>query len=139
MSLCIRFIYIHQAKFTKLSQSTRTKFRQVIKLKIMKSLHHGRHCDHKTLNRAIPDLNYVPSKWSMSKFSIKFYETLTEFWGQLTPIHSAFAKKLHPRCLIESKIRLRISINTSFAKMWNPKFKMIPKEYESGNIPSKAY
>ena len=55
-------LYQIQAKFTKLSQSSRKKFRQVIKLKIMQSLHHGRHCDHKTLKRAIPDLNYVPSK-----------------------------------------------------------------------------
>ena len=50
-------LYQIQAKFTKLSQSTRKKFRQVIKLKIMQSLRHGRHCDHKTLKRAIPDLN----------------------------------------------------------------------------------
>ena len=26
------------------------------------SLHHGTHCDHKTLKRAIPDLSYVPLK-----------------------------------------------------------------------------
>ena len=38
------------------------KFRQVIKLKIMQNLNHGRHCDHKALKRAIPDLNYVPLK-----------------------------------------------------------------------------
>ena len=38
------------------------KFSQVIKLKIMQSLHHGTHCDHKTLKRAIPDLSYVPLK-----------------------------------------------------------------------------
>ena len=55
-------LYQIQAKFTKLSQSTRKRNRKVIKLKIMQSLPHGRHCDYKTLKRAIPDLNYVPSK-----------------------------------------------------------------------------
>ena len=55
-------LYQIQAKFTKLSQSTRKKFRQIVKLKIMQSLHHGRHCDHKTLKRATPDLSYVPLK-----------------------------------------------------------------------------
>ena len=55
-------LYQIQTKFTKLFQSTRKKVRQVMKLKIMYSLHHGRHCDHKTLTRTIPDLNYVPSK-----------------------------------------------------------------------------
>ena len=34
--------------------------RQVTTLKIMKSLHDGRQCDHKTLKRVIPDLYYVP-------------------------------------------------------------------------------
>ena len=55
-------LYQIQAKFTKLSQSTRKKFRQIVKLKIMQSLHHGRHCDHKTLKRAIPGLIDVPLK-----------------------------------------------------------------------------
>ena len=38
------------------------KFSQVIKLKIMQSLHHRTHCDHKTLKRAILDLSHVPLK-----------------------------------------------------------------------------
>ena len=74
-------LYQIQAKFTKLSQSNRKKFRQVIKLKIVQSLHHGRHCDHKTLKRA------------MCKFSFKSYEMLIEFWNQLAQIRSNFAKK----------------------------------------------
>ena len=53
-------LYQIQAKFTKLSQSTRKKFRQVIKLKTMQGLDHKRHCDPKTLKRAIPDLSYIP-------------------------------------------------------------------------------
>ena len=55
-------LYQIQAKLTKLSQRTRKKFSQLIKLKIMQSLHHGTHCDHKTPKRAIPDLIYVPLK-----------------------------------------------------------------------------
>ena len=53
-----------------------------------------RHCNHKTLKRTIPDLNYVPSKWSMCKFSIKSYETLRKFLDQLAQIGSNFAKKI---------------------------------------------
>ena len=70
-----------------MSLCQKEKFIQAINLKIMKSLYYGRQCDHKTLKRAIPDLYYVPSKLSISKFSIKSYETL------------------------------RISVNISFAKM----------------------
>ena len=56
-------------------------------------MHHGRHCDHKKLKRAIPGLNYVPLKWSMCKFSIKPEETPIEFWDQLAQIRSNFAKE----------------------------------------------
>ena len=123
MSLCIR------SNLSKVSQSSRKKFRQVIKSKIMYSLYHGRHCNHKTLKRAIPDLNYVPSRWSMCKFSIKSYETLIKFWDQFAEIRPYFAKKIHQRCLIGYKIRLWISVNIGFSEMWNSKFKIIPKEY----------
>ena len=64
---------------------------------------------------------------------------LMEFWDQLAQTHSNFAKKLHHRCLKGSKILFWIPVNVRFAKMWNSKFKMISKEYESGNVPSEAY
>ena len=74
----INYVSLYQIQ---VSQSTRKKFRQVIKLKIVQSLHHGRHCDHKTLKRA------------MCKFSFKSYEMLIEFRNQLAQIRSNFAKK----------------------------------------------
>ena len=39
------------------------------------------------------DLHYVPSKWSMCKFSIKSCKTLMEIWDQFAQIYSNFAKK----------------------------------------------
>ena len=73
MSLCIRFkLVVEQSQVE--SESWKT------------------FCDHKTLKRVIPDLNYVPSKWSMCKFSIKSYKTLIEFWDQLAQVLSNLQK-----------------------------------------------
>ena len=47
-------------------------------------------------------MGQVPSKWSVSIFSIKSYKKEREFCYKFAQICSNFAKKLYPRCQIRS-------------------------------------
>ena len=62
-------------------------------------MYYGRQEDHKTFRRT--DLYQVPSKWSMCKSSVKYYEKFLEYCENLEANSLKFAQILQKNSVLD--------------------------------------